>query len=496
MKNIIKLSILFFAPIIAFAMDKEMPPATEESTCIFLPGDVVKHIFRFLPITELQVFLINRQWHTWAQETEAFKGYVNLCEKYQKNKAICLKEMPSVEQAVDMVHELRTLFAALPASQDEKAQLAENFENKHSLPVILFRPSKGQGKVSLAQAQKLQKAVQDHFFILAMMRIHREQIYPADDDIDYEVHDVPKQFTIDFTIHPMLIIIAPRPTLIEEFRSNDDDNKMAYAKALCDRGFYLPVLEEVQSSDDRAKKDLARILFERGQNLRSLDCILLANKLHYTDVYAAKAWYKKALAQGLDLEKISDVDFYCAGLTLLLNKDYKAATHYYEKALQWRPQGWDVHFILDGGNAYYYCNDFTKAASWYKRAIKTDIEQIDQYSWANAGFTFLNLKNFARAVQCYEKALQKQPRGWTPAFFLGLGSAYEHMNNVAQAAHYFKKWIDMMMQSHDKHQGRVNYPLIKDVLVKDRAPEKYVVWVGARINKSQQPVSNEALNNQ
>lgn len=431
MKNILfKLRILFLAPVIAFGADNQPPPIAEENIIIFLPDDTVKHIFSFLPITELQVFWINKQWYLWTQEADTFNVYANLCETYGKNKEICLKGMPSVKQAVDMVHELRTLFAALPASQDERAQLAENFENKYSLPIMLFRPSRGQGKVSATQAQKLNKALQEHFLILAMMRIHREPFLPENniefyskETLDEECRE---QFAIGFSIHPLLEIIAPTRNLILDFPRTSGDKKIAHATALCDRGFYQPVLEEVHSSDDTlSNKELAQILFERGQNITSVDCIRLGARFSANnECTTACAWYKKALAQGLDDDDISEREL------------------------------------------------------------------------ARAGYAFFSLKDFASAVQCYEKALEKRPQGFKAGFFLTIGTTYAHMNNVAQAVHYFKIGIDMMIQGRNEHQGKLNYLLIKGLLIKDGAPQKYVNWVDAEINKSQQPASNEAQNNQ
>lgn len=416
---------------------------------VVLNNDVLVVILNKLPITELSASFVNTQWYQCVRI--AFPEFYQFLDEFRKLKASLKPDSLSEEQALENIRSLRTLFSAIPATKDNKALLAEVFESKISIPVMLFRPH----KKSTNYSSSLKRLVKGNFLTLVMMRLHREQGY-QEEQLDHEKQvkqGTGEYFIENFEVDPLLNLVAPDYQLGTLARKKAKNPNNLYLKALCDRGAYETIATAcyvAYHKGDREPEEISSILIERCQK----NIIPLIKALSTPEI----------IVPSILVNMSAD----------LFNKnEYTISALCYETALAKDPD-WSASTYVLGGNIHLQCNNLTKAAAWYKKAIEKDIEKISLQklmaaaftfnmtqdyesailcykeaitrdiqslppsTLADAAFAFHNNQDFANAILCYEKALEKQPHGWHAGFYFNAGDLYLKYNNPEKATAWYK----------------------------------------------------------
>ncbi len=133
-------------------------------------------------------------------------------------------------------------------------------------------------------------------------------------------------------------------------------------------------------------------------------------------------YYKKKIAQGLDLHKKGKID---------------ESLEHYHQALMIDEKNPQLLFLI--GTAYLQKNNFINSISFFEKTINLDPNNLGAYN--NLGGALQNLKEYKKAIEIYKKLLIINPN--FSDGYNNIGKCFVHLKDYNNASKYFKKAISL-----------------------------------------------------
>lgn len=176
----------------------------------------------------------------------------------------------------------------------------------------------------------------------------------------------------------------------------------------------------------------SKALLELGKYEEVLDCL---SRLEKRDL--------KEIAHQL-AEKINDQDsenYYAwnnnIGSALFKMKEYTEALHYYNKAIELKPE--EPKLWNNKGSALNKLGNYKEAISCYEKAIVLD--PLYASAWNNKGLVLIHLGSYDMALKCFEQSINLNP-GYAKAWY-DKGLILMTKNEFQNAIDSFDKAIEI-----------------------------------------------------
>jgi len=256
--------------------------------------------------------------------------------------------------------------------------------------------------------------------------------------------------------------------------------------------------------------------FKEGRYLEGLTELERAIELDKTSVFLKEEIlpvyfdmgnYDEAVKTAQELLKINGGNFsalYYTGSVYEIREDLKKALHFYEKAMQLRPDDADVNFSL--GRVYMKRKKYQKAGRHFELAVKND-PQNPMIRLTLAAF-YEGQKKWDKTIEQYRAIYRLNPDSIAP--LLKIGQIYRKMDNLVEAEKVYKKVLETEPDNfpalialagiYEKAGDweKVRDMLLKFHLIKDDSPEVEMYLGLAFLNlgekKKAEDFFNKAIN--
>jgi tetratricopeptide (TPR) repeat protein len=486
--------------------------APQNDIAVELPTDVITYMLSKLPLEDLSVSFVNKQWLGASKqafpEFYEFQSTYHACRatyKKDKNVSNILKKLRNAEKNIGTPKNKERLVRAF---------LVRNFD-------------------SINQTTKTDEWLLQIGFDKYPERLLQMALLRIWDTIPPVAKSPLQSYNI-----PSLKLLAPNDLLTGFFRQEDHfATKCDLASELCERGQSNEVASEANKAVLKLKIVEGAALYEiviskEPNNITGIDYASAgyANSMLNNHKRAAEL-YEIAISK--EPNNITGIDYGNAASTSLMLKNYKRAAELYEMALskESNPNNITVRIYAGAGYANIRLKNYKRAAELYEIALSKEPNpnNISAIDYLEAALANLMLNDYERAVELYEIALSKKTckplssnhknaaianlmcENWERSIQYGLmsleqapnnarvlfnlGFAYAKLEKIEEAAGHFKKFIDLpnasviQLDQENDTEHTVSLLQIMEIGFSKTSNEACLEWV----HKEQQNIKNTNL---